>query len=173
MVSFRPASFGLEVMSIPLEAFAKLEEYPFGKGIRDVYIIENETVFLSFPKKEGSLIVYGGGFKVTTLRRVAWLRNYPLHYFGDLDEHGFEILSLFRSIFPHAESFCMDKATLEAYDQYRVEGKNVPGEEVFSGLTADEMDTLMELRGDLKRNRLEQERIENSFIVGQLSKEDV
>ena len=46
------------------------------------------------------------------LARAVWLHRCQLHYWGDIDTHGFAILDQLRSYFPHVASFLMDRETL-------------------------------------------------------------
>ncbi|HOZ71249.1 MAG TPA: DUF2220 domain-containing protein [Spirochaetales bacterium] len=60
----------------------------------------------------GASVILGGGYGFSQLADAAWLRGPRLRYWGDLDTHGFAILDQFRSAFPEAESFLMDRITL-------------------------------------------------------------
>jgi len=77
-----------------------------------VFITENEINFLSFPPAAGSLLVFGAGYGFEALAQAAWLQQCRLHYWGDIDTHGFAILDQLRSHFPQAQSFLMDRDTL-------------------------------------------------------------
>lgn len=50
------------------------------------------------------------------LARSRWLDQCRLHYWGDIDTHGFGILDRLRGHFRHVESFLMDRATLDAHE---------------------------------------------------------
>ena len=80
-----------------------------------VIIIENLTTFLSFPKLPKSLALWGGGFAVNLLANIDWLKSKNLYYWGDIDIHGFQILSQFRTHYPTVKSILMDKNTFEKY----------------------------------------------------------
>ena len=161
----------------PLSVFSReeiLESYGEHYEIKEVFIIENKMVYLTFPKAEKRLCIFGSGFQVTALSSCAWLSSVPVFYFGDLDEHGFLILSRFRNCFSHVRSFCMDICTLENFDEFRVPGKSLPAEmtsgKVMPLLTEDEQRVFSSLRNDQQRNRLEQERIPLSYVIEQLKK---
>jgi hypothetical protein len=124
-------------------------------------------VYLTFPRAEGRLCIFGSGFQVTSLSCCRWLSSLDVYYFGDLDEHGFAILSLFRGCFPHVRSFCMDMRTLEEYGEFRVPGKSVQSE-TLANLTEEEGSVFAVLRSDPLRNRLEQERISLSWVKSRL-----
>ncbi|TDN69715.1 Wadjet anti-phage system protein JetD domain-containing protein [Paraburkholderia sp. BL10I2N1] len=84
--------------------------------IRRVFITENETNFLAFPPLADTIVVFGAGYGWEALSKAAWLSRCSIHYWGDIDTHGFAILDQLRSRFDHVESFLMDRATLIAHE---------------------------------------------------------
>lgn len=82
-----------------------------GLAVRQVYIIENLTPFLTFPPVENAVAIWGGGFAVSLLAGADWLTETQLFYWGDIDVHGFQILAQLRAHFPNAQSLMMDSAT--------------------------------------------------------------
>jgi hypothetical protein len=162
LVRFRlldPALYlrGLSDLSLPPEQFAALRPSP-----RRVFITENRTNGLAFPDCPGSMVVFGLGYGLERLAGVGWLRRAEVHYWGDIDTHGFGILNRLRENLPEARSFLMDRATLQAH---RTLWGREPADRRYTGdtsrLTADECalfeDLLADRCGD--RVRLEQERI--------------
>jgi hypothetical protein len=91
-------------------AFARMRP-----AIEHVFIVENEVNFLSFPAVPNSLVVFGAGYGFEALASADWLVNCKLHYWGDIDTHGFAILDQLRGHYPHAMSFLMDRQTLLAH----------------------------------------------------------
>lgn len=98
-------------VTLDADSFAKLEV-----PVRHVFITENEINFLAFPAVRGSIVIFGAGYGWEGLAKAAWLSQCCLHYWGDIDTHGFAILDSLRSRFPHAESFLMDHSTLMAHE---------------------------------------------------------
>jgi hypothetical protein len=90
------------------------------------YIVENAQTGLCFGDLPGSVVFMGLGYGVTALGRLPWLAGARCIYWGDLDTHGFAILSSLRACLPHAVSALMDESTLlrnralwaEEKDQY-------------------------------------------------------
>ena len=80
--------------------------------IRRVFATENKTNFLAFPRVLDSAILFVAGYGMRALGRATWLKKLPLYYWGDIDTHGFAILSQLRDEFPHTRSFLMDGETL-------------------------------------------------------------
>lgn len=149
--------------------FNNIYKAAFMKDVKNIYIVENEMVYLTFPKVRNAICIWGHGFTAGQFKQFSWLNNYQLFYFGDLDEHGYEILSMFRIAFPGTKSICMNMDTLNEFDRFRVEGEVLTGEHIPTKLTEDEMLGFMTLRNDKKRNRLEQERISQGWIMNSLS----
>ena len=150
-------------MALPLSSFAAMNVDENLSNIQNVYVVENEIVYLTFPLDGKSMCIFGSGFQTAILSAASWLGDKNLYYFGDLDEHGFEMLGLFRFHFPSVKSFLMDKQTYSDHLQYAASGKIAPlTYEKY--LTLEEKETLDLLRSNPKKNRLEQERISVSYI---------
>jgi hypothetical protein len=167
LVRFRlldPALYlqGLSDLSLPPEQFATLR-----LSLRRVFITENRTNGLAFPDCPGSMVVFGLGYGLERLAEVGWLRCVEVHYWGDIDTHGFGILNRLRASLPEARSFLMDRATLQAH---RTLWGREPADRRYTGdtsrLMADECalfeDLLTDRYGD--RVRLEQERIGYAWL---------
>lgn len=128
--------------------------------ITRVFITENEINFLAFPPHPMSIVVLGGGYGFAALSGAAWLHDCELYYWGDIDSHGFAILSQLRGHFPHARSLLMDHDTLL---RHRSQWVNEPAPARFAPLhlNHDEAGVLETLRTNQLGTgiRLEQERI--------------
>ncbi|MEY4506571.1 MAG: hypothetical protein RL297_1149 [Pseudomonadota bacterium] len=103
---------GMEYPDVTLDAdsFSRLSI-----GAPRVFITENETNFLAFPPVRHALVIFGAGYGWDALARSHWLKHCPIHYWGDIDTHGFGILDQLRGHFDHVVSFLMDRATLDAH----------------------------------------------------------
>ena len=104
-----PGCTGLTDITLDADSFAML-----ALPARRVFITENEVNFLAFPPVCGAIVVFGAGYGWEALARAEWLHRVPLHYWGDIDTHGFAILDGLRKHFPLAASFLMDRAPLMA-----------------------------------------------------------
>ena len=128
--------------------------------VRHVFITENEVNFLAFPPIANSLVIFGAGYGFEVLAGAPWLQTRRVHYWGDLDTHGFAILDQLRTHLPHAQSLLMDHATLLAHAaQWGTESQPVLRD--LPRLNAEESAVYNGLRDNrLRPNlRLEQERI--------------
>lgn len=133
--------------------------------ITTVFIIENQATYLAFPEVPDAIVVFGGGFGVTVLEGVPWLAQRDVVYWGDLDSHGFAILSRLRERVPTVRSILMDRSTLLAHrGQFAVEPN--PTDVVLKGLTPEEAELYRDLIEDRygPSVRLEQERIRFSRV---------
>lgn len=129
-------------------------------GVSRVFITENEIDFLAFPPVANSLLIFGAGYGFEVLAQAGWLRQCQVHYWGDIDTHGFAILDQLRAQVPHAQSLLMDRATLLAFEaHWGVEDK--PTQRNLGRLNDAERALYDELRDNRIRPglRLEQERI--------------
>jgi hypothetical protein len=134
--------------------------------IEQVFITENEINFLAFPPAPKAIVLFGAGYGWEALALAAWLHHKALHYWGDIDTHGFAILDQLRNHFPHAKSFLMDRETLLAHRQYWVQEPE-PVLRDLPRLTIEEAALFDELRLNRlqPRLRLEQERVAYGRVV--------
>ncbi|WP_296009590.1 Wadjet anti-phage system protein JetD domain-containing protein [uncultured Adlercreutzia sp.] len=172
-------------LALPIVQLANLEKQRALTVPKRVIVCENLTTMLALPPLKDTLAVHGGGYRVGELKDVPWLSETELYYWGDLDTHGFAILSLFRSHFPSARSILMDRGTLLRHSSLCVTEEK-PNAGRFECLTAEEQATLETLRGqsqqsdwgdfptiDFSRHalRLEQERVSWPWALEQLSQQ--
>jgi len=128
--------------------------------VRRVFITENEINFLAFPCVKGAIVIFGAGYGWDALARSPWLNHCTLHYWGDIDTHGFAILNQLRGQFAHVVSFLMDRETLlEHTAVWGFEDK--PSLADLPRLTPEERALYDDLRDNRFRKglRLEQEQI--------------
>ncbi|WP_434110721.1 DUF3322 domain-containing protein [Methylocaldum sp. GT1TLB] len=136
-----------------------------------VFVTENEINFLAFPNLPRSMVVFGAGYGFDSLAKAAWLHRCAVHYWGDIDTHGFAILDQLRTYLPHAESFLMDRETLMAHpSQWVTEPQPVRRD--LPRLTREEQALYDDLRDNRIRPslRLEQERIGFGWIEAALDR---
>lgn len=135
-----------------------------------VIITEKLVNFLALPEAPGTLTIYGGGYKFSSLQDAGWLRDCEVLYWGDLDTHGFRILDQLRAIHPHVVSLLMDEETLLAHrDAWGTEPS--PSRAALSRLTAEESALHEALGSDRfgKSVRLEQELIHWDWALERLT----
>ncbi len=142
------------------ETFARLN-----LPVKRVYITENEINFLAFPPAADSLVIFGAGYGFGILANAAWLHTCNMHYWGDIDTHGFAILDQLRALFPAAHSFLMDRDALLAHRLHWGQERQ-PSHGELSRLTPEEQLLYDDLRCDrlAARLRLEQERIGFAWV---------
>lgn len=130
-------------------------------SVRSAIIVENEITFLSVPVPRDGIVLWGKGFEVDRAGSLPWLRSADVHYWGDLDTHGFAILNQLRTRLPQTHSILMDRPTLLEHRE-RWGHESTPTRARLDRLSSDEAavydDLVTDRLGD--RVRLEQERID-------------
>ena len=101
---------GLGDLTVPIEELEQLDLAP-----RHVVIVENLQTGLAFGNLPGTVLFMALGYGVDLLTRVSWVRGASCFYWGDIDTHGFAILSLLRSQLPTVRSLFMDEQILLAH----------------------------------------------------------
>jgi hypothetical protein len=162
--SLLPYGFSGDI-TLDAESLARLDP-----PVSRVFITENEINFLAFPYVKESLVIFGAGYGFEMLSEAKWLKHSRIHYWGDIDTHGFAILDQLRSHFDHAESFLMDRATLMAFElQWGEEEKQTLRN--LTRLRLEEETLYDDLRDNRIRKhlRLEQEKIGFEWVESALS----
>lgn len=150
--------FRFRDISIPLSDFEALE-----LPVENILIAENKMNFLTLPLLESTVAIWsGGGFNIAYLKNALWLSEKKILYWGDIDEHGFQILHQLRSYHRHAQSVMMDRTTFETFQNYAVSGARNKSQNL-NLLTKDENDLFQYLKA-LEKNRLEQEKIPQVYV---------
>ena len=147
---------GLCDISIPWEEAEKFDINP-----SCVFIVENQQSALAFHDLQGSVVIMGLGYGVENLDRLAWLKSVRCIYWGDIDTHGFSILSRARKYLPKLESILMDEATLLEHKNLWVKEEKPCAAAELPNLTHDEQKLYKALKSGIwgQNIRLEQERI--------------
>jgi len=127
-----------------------------------VLIVENKKTFLTLPPRSNAVALFAFGAAAELLTSLIWLKNNRILYWGDLDVHGFHILSRLRRTFPHVESLMMDRDTLERFETLCGPAKEGRYEEV-QGLTAAEQEVYQTVKA--RNLLLEQEKIPHEYVL--------
>jgi hypothetical protein len=149
---------GLDDISIPISQFERLK-----LPLKQVLIVENKTTLyttLTLPKMDKTIAIFGQGNAVTNIQNAKWLNDINILYWGDIDVHGFEILSRIRKYFKHTKSVLMDRITFEKFSE------NESGKPTTDSTTLNLNDNESYLYNLLKTNnwRLEQEKIPFDYV---------
>lgn len=146
-------------VSIPLSDFETTNW-----ASRNVLIAENKMNFLTLPSLPAAIAIWsGGGFNISCLKNTHWLKQQNIHYWGDIDEHGFQILHQLRTYFPHTQSVMMDLVTYQTFQEFAVLGARNKATQL-SNLTVAEAELYALLQASVGQNRLEQERIGQGYV---------
>lgn len=153
-------------LTLDADSFSRLE-----LAAKRVFITENETNFLAFPRVRDAIVIFGAGYGWDALSRSHWLRRCAIYYWGDIDTHGFGILDQLRSHFGHVNSFLMDRETLDAHASvWRSEDTPLLAD--LHRLTPEERALYDDLRDNRirARLRLEQEHIGFHWLSNRLQR---
>jgi hypothetical protein len=148
----------LDDISIPVSQFESLK-----LPLKQVLIVENKTTLyttLTLPKMDKTIAIFGQGNAVTNIQKAKWLNDITILYWGDIDVHGFEMLSRIRKHFDHTKSVLMDKTTFDKYFE------NDSGKPTTDTTTLNLTDDEIELYNLIKTHnwRLEQEKIPFDYV---------
>jgi hypothetical protein len=161
-----PPAIAQADITLDADSFAALDP-----PVRRVIITENEINFLALPPLARSLALFGAGYGWEALAKAQWLHDRDIHYWGDIDSHGFVILDQLRRHFPQARSLLMDRATLLTHEDFWGQEAN-PARQDLPRLTATEAALYDELRDNRLRPslRLEQEHLGFGWVQATLGR---
>ena len=157
----------LDDISIPISQFESLK-----LPLKQVIIVENKinllTIALTLPAMKNTIAIFGQGNAVTNIQNAKWINDINVLYWGDIDVHGFEMLSRIRKYFNHTQSILMDKTTFDKYFE------NDSGKPTTDATTLNLNGNEKELYNLLKTNnwRLEQEKIPFDYVNRQFGNEE-
>ncbi len=147
---------GLGDLTVSIDDLERLDIAP-----QNVVIVENLQTGLALGELPGTVAFMALGYGVDLLARLAWLRRAECIYWGDIDTHGFAILSLLRAELTAIRSILMDETTLLSHHiLWSTEGSQCAAEEL-SHLKPGEQAVYRALKRHTfgPAIRLEQERI--------------
>ena len=162
----------IRVLDENLTIFSNIKDFSirlsdFEKAAFDhnnVVITENKMNFLTLPPIPSAIAIWsGGGFKVSYLKNARWLADKNIYYWGDIDEHGFQILHQLRSYYRHVKSIMMDRRTFDRFQDFVVAGEKNKASSL-NLLNVEEAGLYELLKSRHNNNRLEQEKILQDYV---------
>lgn len=153
-------------VSLPLSEFRALQ-----LDCNTVYITENKINGLVFPRIKKSIVIFGLGYGIQSLKDIAWLQQKIIFYWGDIDTHGFAMLAQLRKYYPHTQSLLMDLQTLFTFrDLCVMESKDNRCLQELPQLNKEESTLYKNLINNVwgVNLRLEQERISFQYLLQDL-----
>lgn len=153
-------------LTLGVEDFAALD-----LPVRRVIITENEINFLALPPLDGTIAIFGSGYGFAALAQATWLSRCRMHYWGDIDTHGFAILDQLRGHFDGVDSLLMDLRTFLRFKSLWVSEQNPTLRDLLR-LSMAERELYDDIRNDKygPSLRLEQERIGFEWVRDALGK---
>lgn len=163
--TLRQATGGLADITAPVVELAEL-----GLAPRSVLIVENLQTGLALPALPGTVAILGLGYAVQALAGLPWLRHARCFYWGDIDTHGFAILSKARTVLPGLPSVLMDEDTLLRHRELWSAEASQHGAAELPQLNEAEAGLYVQLKANHFGHsvRLEQERISWSLAMSRL-----
>jgi hypothetical protein len=151
----RAAVGGLRQITAPVDELARLQIHP-----DTVLIVENKEPALAWSDTTGLAVIHSLGNHLDVLHCLPWIPHHRCWYWGDLDRHGFTLLSRARTMAPQLASLLMKPGDIETYRLLGVEEDLGRYDQPDSTLTLAEASALaaLQLTGG-KYLRTEQERI--------------
>jgi hypothetical protein len=141
-------------LSLTLSEFKNFES-----SCTHIFVAENVMNFLTLPFLPNTIALWsGGGFSVSYLRDIEWIKEKLFFYWGDLDAQGFQILNQFRTYFPNTVAVMMNDETLSTFKA--TEGRPAANQKLLR--LAEEETRLYDYLRQTNM-RLEQEKITQSF----------
>lgn len=146
---------GLRQISAPVDELADLQIHPDA-----VLIVENKEPALAWSDTTGLVVIHSLGNHLDVLSRLPWIRHDRCWYWGDLDRHGFTLLSRARTMVPRLASLLMAPGDIETYRPLGIAEDLDRYDQPDSTLTLAEASALAALQlTEGKYLRTEQERI--------------
>lgn len=147
---------GLRALRAAVDEVSNLALFPTA-----VVIVENKESALAIEDIPGTVLIHSLGNNLGVLRNIAWLRPARVIYWGDLDRHGFTLLSRARALIPRLESVLMNPATIIAFRDRAVLEDMIRHDPPEPTLTACELAALTHLESSTVGLylRIEQERL--------------
>jgi len=138
----------------------------FHSHCNNIFVTENLMNFLTLPYLTKTIAIWsGGGFSVSYLKDIDWLKRKQFFYWGDLDAQGFQILNQFRTYFPNTIAVMMDEDTLASF-------KSATGQQTTNYNLQRLSGSELKLYNHLQQSniRLEQEKITQTFAEEKIKK---
>lgn len=144
-------------LSVPLTSFVELSA-----ACERIVVAENIMNFLTLPELPGTIALWsGGGFNVSYLRNIQWLRGKRFYYWGDIDAYGFQILNQFRSYYPNTKALMMNEEALSMFQKSNDKKAPKASKQELKYLTEEELSFYYYLNEN--QIRLEQEKIQQDY----------
>lgn len=160
----------LDVTKSPLQSvtdisFTEKELKHYNFAIDNVFVTENLMNFLTLPFLDDTIAIWsGGGFSISYLKSIEWLKDKQFYYWGDIDAQGFQILNQCRSYFSNTKAVMMDTATLNCFQS----GEGKPANnQTLKWLSEEELNLYNYLREN--NIRLEQEKITQVYAEDKIA----
>lgn len=157
---------GLRTIRAPLGEIAALPIKP-----RQVLIVENKEAALPLHDRPSMVVLHSLGNHLDGLTQIPWLPPTDTWYWGDLDRHGFTLLSRARARHPGLKALLMNPESLAEYWHLDTGETDQRWDEPEPTLTYLESEALHLIRRpEAPHVRIEQERLPTEAIEAALDR---
>lgn len=133
-----------------------------------VLVIENKEAALSIGDHPGLVIIHSLGNHTDALRQLPWLPDGHTTYWGDIDRHGYTMLSRARTAVPHLRSMLMSADDATRHRHLAVVESLTRYDPPDDTLTSGEAAALTSLATNDGYLRIEQERLPSEHVLAAL-----
>jgi hypothetical protein len=144
-------------MGITLSGLQQLDN-----NVKEIWLVENETNLYLVPARKNALVIFGGGYGVSSLTNIPLFEKVKLFYWGDLDIDGFNILHNFKKMYNNVESVLMDIETVEYHQAEKIIIEPKSKNRNLSSLNENELEAFEYLVEN--KWRIEQEKLNQQYI---------
>ena len=158
--ALRAAAGGIKQLRAPVNELAQLPLHP-----STVIIVENKEAALPIDDHPGLVIIHSLGNHLDVLTQIPWIPPDIAWYWGDIDRHGYTLLSRARTHLPQLRSLLMGADEVQRYRDLAVLENLQRIDPPEPTLTVDEaaaLDALATAEGHL---RIEQERLPSDRVA--------
>src|SRR5882757_6342076 len=157
----RRALGGLHHLRAPIDELAQLPLNP-----RWLLVVENKEAALSLDDTIGLVVIHSLGNHTEALRHIPWIPRDDSLYWGDIDRHGYTLLSRARSAVPGLTSVLMSREDVAKFRHLAVTENLTRYDAADPNLRPTEQRALDALTERGQYLRIEQERIPVDVAMG-------
>ena len=150
----------VEDINLPFLAFQKLHI-----TAETVFLIEDKTCFLAFPKHTKSVAIWTVNHSAVQLQQLACLHSKQVLFWGDLSPLAFQKLNALRSFLPQVQSLLMNPKTSSVFEKKAIQQSRIDTIPNLPHLNAEEKECLSFLKKEPIIKTLAQKEITQTYLI--------
>lgn len=130
--------------------------------VSELWLVENETTLYMLPTRPDAIAICSKGYALSELKNIPLFEKSPLYYWGDMNEDGFNLLSMCRQMYANTQSVFMDENSFLSHEKEMDKQPAIYRKQELPVLKDHEkraFNSLKEYNG-----RIEQEKLQLSFV---------